>query len=64
MPMAGPGYRWIMFKVTDAVKDWADGTKDNNGLLMKVAEEDVDSRNLHFNSNTGSNPAFINVICT
>ncbi|CAN0165651.1 unnamed protein product, partial [Laminaria digitata] len=54
--------------VTDAIKDWADGTKENNGLLMKVLDEDTDGRDIRFYSNgytedTSKHP-FINVICS
>lgn len=54
-------------QVTDAVKNWADGTKDNNGLLMKIVDENVDSRSLRFYSNDYSDTtkhAYINVICS
>lgn len=65
---ASPGYIISKQQVTDAVKDWADGSVDNNGLLMKVFGESLDGRKLRFLSNAytyeTSKHAYIHVICT
>lgn len=53
-------------QVTDAVEDWANGSVDNNGLLVKVEEESLDGRDLRFYSTSYSDSAMhalINVIC-
>lgn len=56
-------------QVTAAVQEWFFDSNpvDNNGLLIKVEDEDLLGRDLRFYSNAYTDSdyhAFINVICT
>ena len=40
-------HRWVEFDVTNAVKNWLQG-EENYGLLIKVNDETIDTRDLRF----------------